>query len=460
MKPVVIIVGRTNVGKSTLFNALTRSRAALVADFEGLTRDRQYGHGVIGDRPYLLVDTGGWLDDSDPLGARMRDQINRAIEEADAIMFVVDGRAGPNAADRALADVLRRAARPLTLVVNKTEGLDGEMASAEFHALALGEPVAISAAHAQGLAGLMDQVLAPLPVVAESPPETDVPRITVAGRPNVGKSTLVNRLLGEDRMIVFDAPGTTRDAIRIPIERAGRRYELVDTAGVRRKSRVGETLEKFSVIKSLQAIDDSNVVILVLDAQSGISEQDVHLAGYIAEQGRAMVLAVNKWDAPDSGEREWLKRELDRKLPFLEFLNPHFISALTGAGVNALWPAVDRAYASARREFGTGLLNRILGRAVQATPPPMGRGARIRLKYAHQGGRNPPRIIVHGNQVNAVPEFYRRFLANTFRKALKLEGTPVVIEFASGSNPYDKPSSKKTPQRKRKPKPAVRRSRS
>lgn len=449
MKPVVIIVGRPNVGKSTLFNALTRTRDALVADIEGLTRDRKYGNGRVGDRPHLVVDTGGWTEEADTLRTRMRDQTARAIEEADAIVFLVDGRAGINAADHAFAERLRRAGGTVTLAVNKIEGMNTAVVCAEFHALGLGEPVPISSAHGQGIADLMARVLQPLPVAPEEPEESDVPRIAVAGRPNVGKSTLVNRLLGEERMIVFDAPGTTRDAVRVPLEHAGRRYVLVDTAGVRRKARIDEALEKFSVIKSLQAIDEANVVILVLDARAGIGEQDLHLAGYVLEQGRAMVLAINKWDALDSGGREAFKRELDRRLQFLDFLKPYYLSALTGAGVDALWPALDRAYASARRQFTTPALNKILARAVQITPPPMGRGARIKLKYAHQGGRNPPRVIVHGNQVNAVPDAYRRYLSNAFRKALKLEGTPVVIEFAAGSNPFDKTRSPKSGARAR-----------
>ena len=439
MKPVIVLVGRPNVGKSTLFNALTRSRDALVADEPGLTRDRQYGNGVVGDRPYLVVDTGGIAGETDALKTIMSAQTHQAMEEADAIIFLVDGRAGSNATDRSIADTLRRLGKPVVLAVNKTEGMDPAVVTAEFHVFGLGSPAAISAAHGGGLTELMLRVLTDLPRVVEDPDdqESTTPRIAVAGRPNVGKSTLVNAMLGEERVVVFDMPGTTRDSIRIPLERKDKHYILIDTAGVRKRGRVSDTLEKFSVIKTLQAIEEANVVVLVLDAHQEISEQDVSLAGYILEQGRSLVLAVNKWDGLDEARREWIKREVERKLPFLAFAGVHFISALNGAGVGGLFPAIDRAFRSARMVLATPLLNKVLQLAVQSTPPPIHHGRRIRLKFAHQGGKNPPRVVIHGTQVNAVPDSYKRYLSNSFRKAFKMEGTPVVIEFVQGENPYE-----------------------
>lgn len=449
MNPVVVLVGRPNVGKSTLFNALTRRRDALVADVPGVTRDRQYGHGVLGDRPYLLVDTGG-LTAGDDMADLVRGQVDQAINEADALILLVDGRAGINALDREIAEDLRRRGRRVTIAVNKTEGMDSSEAVAEFHALGLGEPVAISAAHASGLSQLMDRVLAPLPHAGESPVEDEVPRIAVAGRPNVGKSTLVNAMLGEERVVVADQPGTTRDSIHIPLERQGHRYVLIDTAGVRRRGRIDDNVEKISVIKSLQAIDAANIVILVLDARQEVSEQDMNLAGYILEQGRSLVLAVNKWDGLEAAQRDWIRREIERRLPFLSFARTHFISAREATGIGALFPAIDRAYASARKSLPTPRLNRILQDALRVTPPPMVRGRRIKLKFVHQGGKNPPRLIIHGNQVSSVPEAYRRYLANSFRQALKLEGTPVRIEFVQGENPYEGRRNTLTPRQQAK----------
>ena len=442
MKPVVVIVGRPNVGKSTLFNRLTRSRAALVADAPGLTRDRQYGDGRVGDRPYLVVDTGGVVDRLTSLKERqtvvshVASQVRAALAEADAVILLVDGRAGLHPAERELAVDLRRHGKPVWLAVNKAEGRDPATAVAEFHALGIGEPVAVSAAHGDGVNELMQRVLAGLPVTEEAPPEEGVPRIAVIGKPNVGKSTLVNALLGEERVVVCDEPGTTRDSIHVPLERAGRRYVLVDTAGVRRRARIEDPLEKYSVLKTLQAIDEANVAILVIDAHAGAAEQDASLAGYALEAGRALVVAVNKWDAVESSDRDWAKHELERKLPFLEFARMHFISAREGQGVGGLFPSVDEAYASANRTLSTPKLNRVLQAAVTATPPPMIHGRRVRPKYAHQGGKNPPRVVIHGNQVAALPKSYRRYLANAFRKAFHLIGTPVRIECRQERNPF------------------------
>jgi len=441
MKPVVVLVGRPNVGKSTLFNALTRSRAAIVADEPGVTRDRHYGDGRIGDRAYLVVDTGGLGGaDNDSHQDVMSSQTRLAIAEADAIILIADVRSGLVAADQELAAELRRLGKPVTLAVNKAEGMEPTLAEAEFHSLGLGPPIALSATHREGLNRLMEQVLGALPPAAVEPddnvPQDSAPRIAVVGRPNVGKSTLVNRLLGEDRMVVADQPGTTRDAIHVPFVHRGRHYILIDTAGVRRRARVHEAVEKHSVVRTLQAVSEADVVILVLDASQEVSEQDISLAGHVLEQGRAVVIAVNKWDVADEHHRYWIRRELDRKLTFLDFAAPHFISALDGQGVGQLLPAVDRARAAATRTLPTPRLNRILARAIQQNPPPRVGGHRPKLRYAHQGGRNPPRIVIHGGRTGQIPASYRRYLANTFRRAFRLEGTPVVIDFQSGDNPY------------------------
>jgi len=437
MKPVVALVGRPNVGKSTLFNVLTRSRAAIVADAPGVTRDRQYGNGVVGDRPYFVVDTGGLV--SGRLGSvtgTMDAQTRLAMEEADSIVFVVDGREGPTVEDRDIAERLRRLGKSIVVAVNKAEGRDAESTIAEFHSLGLGRPLAISAAHDQGIIPLMSVTLRELPVVESDEVPDDYPVVAIAGRPNVGKSTLLNALLGEERVVVADQPGTTRDSIRVPVFHGKREYVFIDTAGVRRRGRITESVEKVSVVKSLQAVDAANVVVLVLDARQEVSDQDVDLAGYIVSQGRSIVLAVNKWDGLDSSRRDWIKRELDRKLTFLSFASPHFISAREKTGLGKLFPAIDTAFASARMDFPTARLNRILEKAVQATPPPIVRGRRIKLKFAHQSGHNPPRITIHGASTTGVPEAYRRYLSNAFRNAFKLEGTPVRIEFEQAENPY------------------------
>ena len=437
MKPVVVLVGRPNVGKSTLFNALTRSRDAIVADLPGLTRDRQYGEGRVGDRPYLIVDTGGLAPEADTLGTLAMRQTRQAIAEADALLFVVDGRAGPTGVDQEIAAELRRSGLPVTLAVNKAEGVDPDLVVAEFHGLGLGAPLAVSAAHQRGLDRLMETVLAPLPIVTVTEPDLTRPRIAIAGRPNVGKSTLANALLGEDRLLVSEIAGTTRDSVEVEIEGRGQKYLFVDTAGLRRRARVGEPVEQFSALKTLQAIDSANVVVLVLDGQAPLGEQDATIAGQILEQGRALVLVVNKWDGVTESDKLAFRRELDRRFPFLDFAKPLFISALERTRTELIFPAIDRAFASARTQLSSPKLNRVLQKAVQALPPPIAHGRRIRLKYAHQGGRNPPLIVIHGAQTDALPESYRRYLARSFQKAFQLEGTPVRIELRSGANPYD-----------------------
>ncbi len=435
MKPVVVLVGRPNVGKSTLFNALTRSRQALVADMPGLTRDRQYGEGRIGGRPYLVVDTGGIVRDHDPLATLVASQTRLALAEADAVICMVDGRDGPNPDDFLIADQIRTLNRRICLAVNKTEGVEPEMAVAEFHALGLGRPYAIAATHNRGLDELMTAVLAGFPEPTGEAP-TGGMHIALAGRPNVGKSTLTNALLGEERVVVSERPGTTRDSIHIPFTRNGKDYVLIDTAGVRRRSHITDPLERHSVAKTLQAVDEAQVVLLVFDAREEVSEQDVTLAGHILAQGRSLVLVVNKWEGLDSARRDWIRRELVRRLPFLSFAQPHFISALEGLHIGPLFPAMERAYRSGGRILPTPELNRVLREAIAATPPPMVRGRRIKPKFAHQGGKYPPRVIVHGNLVGETPDAWRRYLAQRVREHFRLEGTPVEIEFREGENPF------------------------
>jgi GTPase len=451
MIPVIALVGRPNVGKSTLFNRLTRTRDALVAAVPGLTRDRKYGDGRIGDRPFIVVDTGGLAAGDRELDGLMERQAWQAIEEADLVFFLVDARDGLTGIDEDIAADLRRRGKPLTLVVNKTDGLDENTALGEFFRLGLGEPQPVSATHGRGVERLLRTALAalPLPVdggaAEEEPADDQAVRVAIVGRPNAGKSTLINRMLGEERVLASDQPGTTRDSIFISFERDGAAYTLIDTAGVRRRARVTEAIEKFSIIKTLQSIDAAQVVILVFDARAGIGEQDATLAGYIAEKGRALVLAVNKWDGLEPHERRVVKDQLDRKLPFLGFASVRFISALHGTGVGDLFPLVRRAHASAMRELSTPQLTGILEQAVTAHQPPLVRGRRIKLRYAHQGGRNPPLIVIHGNQTESVPETYRRYLENAFRTALKLTGTPVRIEFRTGGNPYQGRRNTPTP---------------
>ena len=449
MRPVIVLVGRPNVGKSTLFNRLTRSRDALVADEPGLTRDRRYGDGHYGRHEFIAVDTGGIVDPDhqenrsgrpaviDELVSR---QSLQALDEATVVFFMLDAREGLNPLDMEIARLLRQRNINTRVVVNKAEGLDPALVAADFYTLGLGEPVAISAAHGDRVGALIDDVFEDIVEDTETPESEDAvaagPRVAVVGRPNVGKSTLVNALLGEERVLTFDQPGTTRDSIAIPFERQGRPYVLVDTAGVRRRKRVSEVVEKFSIIKTLQAIDEANVVILVLDGSEGVTDQDLSLAGYVLERGRAVVIAINKWDKTDSDQREACRREVDRRLPFLGFAELHFISALRGEGVGKVLSAADRAYSSATTDLPTARLNEVLKQALEKTPPPMRHGRRIKLKYAHQGGRNPPTVVIHGNQAEAVPAHYQRYLINVFRKAFDLKGTPIRIEFRQGANPF------------------------
>ncbi len=444
MLPVIALIGRPNVGKSTLFNLLTRSRDALVADVPGLTRDRQYGFGKLGPRPYVVVDTGGLDGDEEGIKGPMAKQTLKALEESDVAIFLVDGRAGLTASDQAVAAQLRRTGKTVRLAVNKTEGMRAEIVTAEFHALGLGAPYAIASAHGDGVAAMMQAVLEPLPPDLDAAPEQPDQKVHVAviGRPNVGKSTLINRLLGEERLVTFDQPGTTRDSVFVPFSRNGRDYVLIDTAGVRRKSRVDDMVEKFSIVKTLQAIDRAEVVIAVLDASEGITEQDASLLGLAVQRGRALVLAVNKWDGLDQDQRAHVRRTLDLKLPFLDFARLHFISALHGTGVGDLMGSVDKAYHAAMREMGTSELTKVLEAAVVQHQPPMISGRRIRLRYAHQGGKNPPVIVVHGNQTDKAPDAYKRYLMGVFRDAFDLQGTPVRVEFRTGANPYDKDRKK------------------
>ena len=444
MQPVIALVGRPNVGKSTLFNRFTRSRDALVANLSGLTRDRQYGLAMLEERSCLVIDTGGLTGEEHTLDEAMARQTLQAVDEADLILLLVDGRAGLTAADEQIAQKLRHLGKPLLLVVNKTDGIDADGACAEFHALGLGEPQPVAASHGRGIRQLTETVLSQLPdeevTAAEDGSEAaekgDV-KVAVVGRPNVGKSTLINRILGEERLVAFDQPGTTRDSVAVPFERDGKSYTLIDTAGVRRRGKVFEAVEKFSIVKTLQAIDQANVVILVLDARQGVAEQDAGLLGLVLDSGRAIVVAINKWDGLSDGQRDEVRRVFDFRLGFLDYADIHFISALHGSGVGKLFGSVDKAFASAIIDCKTSHLTEILQQAVQQHPPPMVRGRRIKLRYAHQGGRNPPIIVIHGNQTDNVPGAYRRYLANTYRKALGLAGTPVRIEFRAGENPYE-----------------------
>ena len=436
MKPTLAIVGRPNVGKSTLFNRLTRTRDALVADVPGLTRDRHYGMGRVGDRPYLVVDTGGLEPEATGVFVEMAKQARTAIAEADVIVLVTDAREGLRAQDRAIGEELRRLGRRVFVAVNKTEGMNSEIATLEFHEMGLGAPHAISAEHGEGVRDLIDAALADFPPETESGEPDSAVRIAIVGRPNAGKSTLVNALVGEERVVTFEEPGTTRDAIDVELEVRGRRYVLVDTAGLRRRGKVFESVEKFSVIKTLQAVDRANVAVLVLDAQGEVSDQDAHIAGFILERGRAVVVAVNKWDSVDGYAREMTKRAIARKLKFLSFARVHYISAREGRGLAKLIDSVDAAYRAAMAKLPTPRLTRALIAAVAKQAPPRAGLSRPKLRYAHQGGSNPPIVVVHGTALNAVSDSYRRYLEADFRRVFRLEGTPLRIEFRSGRNPY------------------------
>jgi len=439
MIPTIALVGRPNVGKSTLFNRLTRSRDALVADLPGLTRDRHYGRARHAGREFLVVDTGG-LEPGvrEGIFREMARQTLQAVAEADAVLLLVDGRTGLTPEDREIATQLRKTGQRLWLVVNKAEGMARAMAGAEFHELGLGEPLAVSAAHGEGVPELMDLVLAQFPAHESAPQEETGPRIAVVGRPNVGKSTLVNALLGEERVIAFDQPGTTRDSIEIPFERNGKPYTLVDTAGLRRRGKVDEVAEKFSVVKTMQAIEDANVAVLVLDARQEIADQDAHIGGYIVDAGRAVVVAVNKWDAVDAERRELVRREIERKLGFLSFARFHFLSALTGKGVRELLASVDACYAAAMARLPTPKLTRALMQATTRQPPPRAGMFRPKLRYAHQGGTNPPTIVIHGTQLDDLPDSYRRYLERFFAETFRLRGTPLRLQLRAGHNPYAK----------------------
>ena len=476
MLPVVALVGRPNVGKSTLFNRLTRSRNALVADYPGLTRDRQYGKAEVEEHPFIVIDTGGIHGDEEGIDALMAEQSLMAVAEADAVLFLVDARDGLTSADFGIADYLRKQDKKIFLVANKVDGIDADSAVAEFYALSLGEEVhQIAAAHGRGVTQLLTLALTPhiealgqpktegdnagslndefdgytndeldielseaelAKQVAEAPKENDTIKLAIIGKPNVGKSTLTNRILGEERVVVFDAPGTTRDSVYIPMEHDGRSYTLIDTAGIRRRKNVTDVVEKFSVIKTLRAIEDSNVCLLIIDAREGITDQDLSLLGFILESGRSLVLAVNKWDGLDDYVKDRIKTELDRRLGFIDFAKIHFISALHGTGVGHLYESVEEAFISATKRISTAMVTKILDMAVFDHQPPMHQGRRIKLKYAHAGGYNPPIIVIRGNLAKKLPSSYKRYLMNYYRKSLKIMGTPIRIEFRETSNPF------------------------
>jgi GTP-binding protein len=449
MIPVIALVGRPNVGKSTLFNRITKSRDAIVADFSGLTRDRKYGEAVVGGKRCMVIDTGGISGEEQGIDAAMADQSRLAIEEADKVLFIVDAREGMTGADQTLAKYLRQKHKDVTVVANKSDGLDADLAISDFYRLGLGDVHPISASHGRGVNALLALVLADHPSDKErennsefqeegtedSPDERAV-RIAIVGRPNVGKSTLVNRLLGEERVVVYDQPGTTRDSIYIDFEREGKKYTFIDTAGIRRRKNIDMAIEKFSIVKALQAIHDAHAVLVLIDAQEGLVDQDLHLLGQVIESGRALVVVVNKWDGLDSDQKARIKNELERRLRFVSYANIHFISALHGSGVGELYASIEQAYRAAYEKFSTSRLTRILEGAQVEHPTPLVHGRRIKMRYAHFGGNNPPRIIIHGNQVNDVPGHYTRYLEKVFRRELGLSGTPVVVEYRQGENPY------------------------
>jgi GTP-binding protein len=442
VKPVIALVGRPNVGKSTLFNRLTSTRDAIVADFAGLTRDRHYGNGHVGAREYIVIDTGGFEPDAvDGIYKEMAKQTRQAVAESDVVVFVVDARAGINAQDHEIAHYLRRLGKPTVLVANKAEGMTQGLQLVEFFELGLGEVMPVSSAHGQGVRSMIEAALDMIPGLPEedaeaTEPDTSVIRLAVAGRPNVGKSTLINVWLGEERLVAFDLPGTTRDAISVPFERDGKKFELIDTAGLRRKGKVFEAIEKFSVVKTLQAIESAHVVLLLLDATQGVTDQDAHIAGFILESGRAVVLAINKWDAVDAYQREQIDRQIETRLAFLKFASLHLISAKKRQGLAPVWKSIIQAQASAMRKMSTPVLTRLLQEAVAFQAPQRSGMFRPKMRYAHQGGMNPPVIVIHGNSLERVPDAYKRFLEGRFRKAFDLVGTPLRIEFKISDNPF------------------------
>lgn len=438
MLPAVALVGRPNVGKSTLFNQLTRSRDALVADYPGVTRDRRYGFGRRDGQSYIVIDTGGLgASGSAEIEAGVERQVGAALDEADLVVLVVDYREGLTAADERIADRLRRSSKPVTVAVNKAEGIAREMAEAEFHGFGFGEPVRIAALHGQGIRPLLDRVLAPFEA-GESPDHEGFahPRLAVIGRPNVGKSTLINRLLGAERLITSPVPGTTRDSIFVPCERDGRTFTLIDTAGIRRRGKVSEAVEKFSVVQSLQAVESAGVAVVLIDAHEGVTDQDLKLIGLVVARGRALVIGVNKWDGLTAGQRRRVGAQVNRQLGFVPFASVHYVSALHGSGIADVIRSAYTAYESAGTDLATPQLNAILEHAIGKHPPPVVRGRQVRLRYAHQGGRYPPVIVVHGSQAARLPAHYRRYLENSFREALGLDGTPVRVELKSGGNPF------------------------
>ena len=446
MLPTIVLVGRPNVGKSTLFNRMTKSRDALVADLPGLTRDRHYGRGAGASRPYLVIDTGGFEPTAESgILKEMAKQTLLAIDEADVVIFLVDGRAGLTPQEFIIADKLRKSQRPVLLAVNKTEGMNRAVVAADFHELGVGEPLSISSAHGEGVKDLVELALENFPehVFEDEMSANKKPKIAIVGRPNVGKSTLVNALLGEERVIAFDEPGTTRDSIEIDLEKDGKQYTLIDTAGVRKKGRVFEAIEKFSVVKTMQAIEDANVAILVVDAQEGITEQDAHVAAYILDAGRALVVAVNKWDGLPEDERDFIKKEIDRKLIFLDWAKFHYISALRKKGLPELLTSVDGAFKAAMAKLATPQLTRVLIDAIAQHQPPITRGTRPKLRYAHQGGQNPPIVVIHGSHVDDIKDSYKRYLEGVFRKTFQLVGTPLRVQFNQGANPFAEPENKR-----------------
>lgn len=441
--PVIALVGRPNVGKSTLFNCLTKTRDAIVSDHAGLTRDRQYGRGVLGEKPYRVIDTGGVEGGEEGLARLMLEQTERAIEEADMIFLIVDAKAGIMPGDSLLAQKVRSAQKPCLLIANKIDGArTPELALAEFFQLGLGEPIPVAAAHHRGITSLMTDFLehfVPAQTDIETPLAQEHPDaicVAIVGKPNVGKSTLVNRILGEDRVIVYDLPGTTRDSIRVPLERQGIHYTLIDTAGVRRKNRVHETVEKFSLLKSLRAVDVSHVVLMVIDAKEGVSEQDMHLLSYAVDAGKSLIIALNKWDGLEKEQKNKVKQSIDERLSFVDYAKIHFISALHGTGVGLLFESLNAAYDSATRKHPTPRLTQLLERAMIQHAPPIIKGRRIKLRYAHMGGNNPPIIVLHGSQAELLPTDYQRYLINFYRKALRLVGTPIRLQLKTGENPY------------------------